>query len=1559
VSEFAKLLHSYRLRAQHPEHQGRLTQERLGQLIGDYLDDLGFSNVSIHNWETDKARISQSDRNVLIALVQALHQCQGIHTLAEANALLLAGDYRPLNATEAGQLNPAWLAEMPVTPIAPPFPPVAAMRNWMRLQPYLPADLYQAVRAAPREEQDALCLPHLTQLLRRVVTYVPRYVALSLLETPHPPHEQVNGRFLQGTLLFADISGFTALTEKLRQKAGKAGAEKLVELINRFLEAMLRVLFKHDGELIQFGGDALLCLFTAAPSDSMPADDSSPQIALNAVRAAWEMKQVMAAQFAHVELLQEVVALDVKVAQHSGSLFAATVGTAVHLEQFLTGSTVAYTAQAEAVAQRGEIVISAATHDLLAAVITAEPFADGAFYRVTAVPHAETRLLRNTWLEIEARLREAATDVWALVERLDALTPYLLSGILPQLVYNPAAPQLEGQHRQVTVLFANFIGTQDIIAAYGPEQSDKITADLDEYFRLMQEEAEYYGGVINKVDLYDQGDKLMVTFGAPVAHERDGRRAALAALAMQQALRRHSSPVARARLSQRIGLHTGFAFAGNVGAAAQNRHEYTVMGDTVNLAARIMAAAANNQVWVSETLWEQIAGEFSAQSLPPRHMKGVSDPVSLYHLRAARPDAARQRPQRPFHSPLVGREAEMDNLLLHFDNLLFGAGKQLVAITGPGGVGKTRLVAEWRARTEAVTAGTEPALWLSGYGRSYGQRAHGLFIDVLEALLEIVPDDDPPARWWKLLQALGELSAPTAAGYEQQLQNRMAYLGHFLGWDLNQEPGLAERLAQLEGEGRQLQTRLALCDLLQAAARQRPLLLVLEDLHWADPDSLGLLQFVVNRLPDNLPILFCLLFRRQPQFSVWQTWRTLEQEYRAFCHLVELAELPAGDGRTLLQNLLPASQLSADFYARIQQETDGNPLYMEETLHALVAEGALVATDAGWELTRPLDRLQVPATLYQIIQSRIDDLDFSSPGARRVLWLAAVAGTSFSEEALRHLFQESGRPEAEFWQHLRALRNADMVQHARVRVGEQERPGYQFRHGLVQQVAYENMLLRKRQAYHLRLAQWLETTYAADRPRHDDALAYHFDQGQQWDKAFFYHWQAGKRDAGNYANASALTHLQRALALTDDAAPAADAVGQVYYELGKLLVIAGEYEAALAHLQGALTALAQAGGDAARRMQAAVCYDIGRVYENRGGRDNLMTALAWRDRGLALLPPLPVAVRSRLLALGGIVYLRLGDLTQCVAAAQQALEIADQSGASGEMGFAYRLLSLAARHQSQPHAAMAYSRQCSAIFSELGDLINLGREYANQGVFAFEMDEWALAQVAYRQAVDTLEQVGDQYRLAMACCNLADLYAHLGEAATGLPYAVRGLAGFTRIGSLQGVVFAHCVLASLHWRQGALTDARAHLTQAQNVTASHDIALFRPMVGRWSAEVHIAAGEIAEAEADLRLLLAEGEETLADEAEPVARLWGQVLAGKGEWETAVQTLAAHLARVQQAGQRYQTGLAHLALAQVLARRPEQRAAAREQARLAQQIFIGLGARADEAASAVALAAVEG
>lgn len=1373
-------------------------------------------------------------------------------------------------------------------------------KDWQRLQKYLPAETYQA-------GHETTCLAHLNRLLPVVAGYLPRHIALELLRKPVVARNK--GEFLEGTLLFADISGFTAMSEKLRQKGGKEGAEEMARIINEYLDVMLEILFRYDGLLIKFGGDAMLGLFRGQDHGARAA-----------VSAAWKMKEAMAERFAEIIALQEVFPLNMKIGSNSGLLFAAQVGNKDRMEYILTGSAVEQTARAEATAAQGDILISGDTYNLVKTHLSAEKLADNAdFYRILALHSEPATPAPDTWRKIEKLLLRVKDDLWQALACLDATTPYLPTGVLPQLVYAAQRGRIEDQHRQATILFANFTGMSDIIHARGSDDAEGVTADLSEYFQAMYEEIQYYGGVVNKVDLYDQGDKLMVIFGAPQAHERDTRRAALTALAMQKAINNLSSPTAAMFLSQRIGIHTGFVFAGTVGSVKRNRREYTVMGDTVNLAARLMSAAEPGQILLSEPVWEQTQNDVAAKKLSPIKVKGINKTIPIYQLQSVLDNQPGRKYARTLHSELVGRDNELELLRELFDNLTGGIGKQIIAVVGEGGVGKTRLIAEWRQQTTALTNGDENALWLKGQGYSYGQKTEGILIEILEHLLGFSSGDTQSMRWNKLSKRVKEVFADGQPGWLNDFSDMLAYLGHFLTLNLKGRGDLSNRVAKLKPEPLQMETRLAICNLLSHVAQEQALVLILEDLHWADNASLDLLKFILEKTGDDLPILFCLIYREQKERPVWQAWQDIDRAHPG-CEMLKLKELGNADGAQLLFNLLQNNQLPGEFLALINRETDGNPLYVEETLHTLIEEGAIEQREGAWQIAKSIRQLQVPPTLYQIIQSRIDELDFGSPGARRALWMAAVIGEEFGEDVWLHLFQQAGRTKEEFLAHLRELRKAAMIQIIAIKNGKRAQRGYRFRHGLVRQVAYENMPGTIRRKYHCEIGHWLEEKYDAELERHFDTLAYHYSQGRKWDKAIQYHLLAGSEALKRYAAREAINHFDQALAALD-ALPEEHRQSQINARegLGDAYNILGEFDTAISNYQKAFTFFDAANIIAQEKPRAAnIARRIGRLL---GWSAEHSQALAWMDKGLNLLDEpftkeaRPVAAMLKIHT--GSLYYSMGRLEQAEEQCRQGLDILAESNHLTQLAEGYNLLGVIYDTRGDAGKALPYYEQSIAYWGRVGDAYHRTRVVGNLGTLYFYQGDLKKARIAYEEGLAFWQRIGQKARIAQIQLNLGSIYLQQGLWNQADQWYQAALAGCREINNRRWLGQTYTNLGSLNVEQEDWEAARRHLEDGLNILEAHDIQDILVETYRWLAELACGLGDVNEAlaRAQQGLALAEKLE-ISLETGANRRVMGKAYRLKGDNEQAETWLEKSLSLFNELGYRYELAQTHLELARL-------------------------------------------
>ncbi|MCP4540325.1 MAG: tetratricopeptide repeat protein [Chloroflexi bacterium] len=766
-----------------------------------------------------------------------------------------------------------------------------------------------------------------------------------------------------------------------------------------------------------------------------------------------------------------------------------------------------------------------------------------------------------------------------------------------------------------------------------------------------------------------------------------------------------------------------------------------------------------------------------------------------------------------------------------------------------------------------------------------------------------------------------------------------------LALDLSQKEGLTERVEQLDAEALQIQTHLAVCDLLTHAAQVEALVLILDDLHWADSGSLELLKFALDRVSDRSPVFFCLVYRPRKDRPIWQAWQEIEKLHPD-CLSISLAELGNADSRQLLFNLLQTEQVTADFQEMILRETDGNPLYVEELLRSLMDEGTIVRDDdSGWRVEGNVEHIRVPDTLQQIIQSRIDELDKGSSGARRALWMASVIGEEFNEDVWLQLFTSTGRQEEKFFLHLRVLKGMDMV-HEIERVEEgRTRWLYQFRHGLVQQVAYENMLVERRREYHREVGRLLEIRYS-DRLREQyDALARHYERGQVWAKALDYHLKAGQKAQQAYANAEATMHFERALAMAERVSPdpGGDRIAAME-GLGAVLKVTGDFDAALGHLEAALTLLEES--DVEKKRQAVTCHQIGRIHEMKG---NYETAMDWVERGRTVLSGVEGAelAAARLHLLAGIVAVRRGDLTTAFEEAEQALSLAETAHASPEAAQTHNLLGVLHRERGELEQAAFHCERSLALYEQIANPLKVATVLNNLGTIAFDQDDWMGSVEAQQRALAIHKEVGDVYNQVLVLCNLADTYCHQGRLEQALVYAQEGLKGSKVLKSVFGLIHAYENLGAVYLRQEELTQARAHLEEGLRLIDVNDVQELGVRVRILLTEAYLQAGESTEAESVIDQALAVAMEQGASVDEAIARrVLGQAFQAQGNVAKAKEALQASRTILESEGQRYELGRTLLVLAALYVDDDRRQSEGRAALIQAHAIFEDLGAALD-------------
>ena len=653
----------------------------------------------------------------------------------------------------------------------------------------------------------------------------------------------------------------------------------------------------------------------------------------------------------------------------------------------------------------------------------------------------------------------------------------------------PASAQVEqetpeGERRQLTVMFCDLVGSTALSERLDPEE---LQAVVRTYQEVSAQVIERYEGYIAQY----LGDGLLVYFGYPAAHEDDAARAIRAGLAIIAALEQ-----ARARFPQpvqvRIGIHTGPVVVGQMGGGS--RHEQLALGETPNIAARVQGKAEPDGVVISAATQRMVTGLFETVDRGRHDLKGISTSQSLYRVTAESVDQSRfEVAVRSGLTPLVGREAELGVLRERWTQAQAGTG-QVVLVSGEPGIGKSRLVEELKAQMP-----DDGARQIEFRCSPYHQNsAFYPITEHLQRLLQFAPDDTPQTKLAKLQHMLSRYRFPHADTVP--LVAALLSLPHPEG-----VPPLS-----VSPQKQKALTQAALVAWLIEESEQTPLYNAWEDLHWADPSTLELLDLVLTQVPTTR-LLVLLTFR--PEFvPPWGTHSYLS-------HLT-LSRLGQPQVNAMMERVTGGKPLPVEVVEQIIVKTDGVPLFVEELTKMVVESDFVQAVNGHYELTGPLPPLAIPSTLQDSLMARLDRL----ATVREVAQLGATIGREFTYELLAAV---SPLGEESLQQGLRQLVDTELVyQH-----GLPPQATYLFKHALIQDTAYQSLLKSRRQQLHQQVAQALESQFAATVETQPELVAHHYTQAGLSEQAVPYWQKAGQRAVEQSANAEAVDHLTQGLEL--------------------------------------------------------------------------------------------------------------------------------------------------------------------------------------------------------------------------------------------------------------------------------------------------------------------------------------------------------------------------------------------------------------------------------------------
>ena len=897
-----------------------------------------------------------------------------------------------------------------------------------------------------------------------LLSLVPGRLARQFSADPRPLKEP-RPDLLDAAVLFADISGFTALAEALARR-GPAGVEELTRVLNVHFGRLIDMIDSHGGDITKFAGDALLALWPSA-------DEGLSTVTCRAAQCG------LAAQ----ELFQDSPALEnlrlsVRIGIGSGPVSLLMIGGLNdRWAAVATGDALGQIADATHQAQPGQVVLSPEAWRWVSQQAEGQPLRDGAV-RLSSI--------RGT-LQVARPAAPLLT-----MESVAALRGFVPPSVVSYL--EQGRTDWIGELRRVTVLFVHFPGLTHTTPL---ERAQSVML-------VLQAILIRYEGSMNKLSIDDKGAALVAALGLPpLVHEDDPARAVQAALEMQERLR-------ELNVRHAIGVTTGRAFCGVVGNST--RREYTMIGDVVNLAARLMQAAPED-ILCDEATYEAACARIAFESLPPITVKGKASPLRVFRpvtsLRKSSSATLRQE------AAMVGRAAERSALSEHLKSLATGGKGGVVVIEGDAGIGKSRLIDDLIEQAQAAGV-----VLLMGHGRSV-ERCTPYFAwrDVFEEVCG-VHSTNGEVRRSQVADRIATVAGP-------EWIDRAALVNSVLLTDFPETDVTAGMSEQL----RSAQTHELLLKLLASQPDPRsPKVLILEDGHWMDSPSWSLALLASQRVPSLL-----LVLTTRPMRSL------APDEFNALVgasgtRLLHLEALPPDDAIRLVRERLGVDSLPNRFAAMILDKAAGNPLFCRELAYALKESGRIAIVNGEFRITAEageLSELDIPGTVEAAIMSRIDRL---TPSEQLVLKVASVIGRVFLSPILSHIYPIEAE-KGQLDDMILELVERDMIS---VETPKPDRE-YAFKHVVIQTVAYNLMLFSQRRQLHRSIAEWLEGAYAGNLSSYYPLLAYHWARVIEYgasdpeliSKAVDYFQKAGELALRSYANREAVTFLKEALRLIE------------------------------------------------------------------------------------------------------------------------------------------------------------------------------------------------------------------------------------------------------------------------------------------------------------------------------------------------------------------------------------------------------------------------------------------
>lgn len=1123
-----------------------------------------------------------------------------------------------------------------------------------------------------------------------------------------------------GIFLFADISGFTAMSENL-SKLGKEGAEEVNRIINNFFSPLINIVYKYSGDIVYFAGDAFLAYFKGE-------DESNKK---NAISAAEEIL-TFAKENSQINTKLGVFNIKIHMGLNKGKAFFIDLKNAY----IFCGKTLNKLMKIIDLAGANQIVKGDSLN-------IPQNFAG---YGVK--------------MEKSLDKREDSTINFVSKNIFDSIKELVPEWILKRITTKPYFDYKDGEHRKLTFLFLHISGLN-----YS-RQKDRIL--LNKFYDVLKEIVNNYDGWISRLDVYKDSERIFVIFGYPFSYENLEKRAMFFINEIM------NNPKLK-HMKIKAGINCGYVFIAPIGN--EIRREYTIIGDAVNLCARIASSAEDGAIFVSEDIYNKTYDLFNYKFVGEKEYKGKKEKIRIYKLLSKK--EFKQKGLETWigqSEKIIGREKEIKKIR-EIIELVSSSNGQILQIIGEAGIGKTRLV------EELIKITREKDFYvLVGNCSSFGSFSYLPFTDILNDIFKISPLDSIEVKKKKIIEKIELI--------DKEMKEWLPLIGELIGLKFEE----TKLTKYIDPKTRKQKINELILKIIRFISNTKPVNLIIEDAHWIDSNSLETINYISRNI-ENDKILLTLSYRPIEK----------EEEFmnKKYSNRLLLKELSEEEVIELIYNLLHIKDMPEDYKKIVLEKSQKNPFYVEELVKSFIEQGIIIEKEYGWSFQTDIKEINIPDTLESLILSRVDRLDFKD---KNLLQIASVIGVEF-EEFLFHAVIEN---EKEMNKSLENLQRLDLLRKTK----EDNLTRYHFKHILTREVVYNTISFAKREELHRKIACYIEKEMEGRLEEYLELLSYHFYMGQNYEKSLMYSVQLGEKVKKIYALEEGYLLFKRAIESyeklqnevikeekKDIYVKALEGIGDIEYILGKYDYSLERYKKILS-LPSVETNIKNEA-----IFNIAVIFGIGKSEFDKAKEilNDLLKRLDIRNEKKLYM---------RIKNLLGIIERRKSNYEESKKYYNEALQVAEEINDIHYQGSILSNLAHVAYNKGEYDEAIEIFTKAMEHLQKDDNLLSLGITYNNMGLAYQGKKEFDKALEYYKLSLNIIKKIGDRKIYGNILSNCGAIYQEKKDYKTALDYYNSSLKIAEEFNDIQQIGIGYSLIGKLYLELNEIEKSLDNMSKA-------------------------------------------------------------------------------------------------------------------------------------------------